>query len=469
MLYTAKCGLRLASLSVLAGVLGCLSFAFSNAQLYTVCPSGCPFTKIQAALDAAKDGDTITVGPGVYREQLKITKSVSLVGADPAQVRLMPPASIQGLSLIQVGELIGELTLEHLRLEGFTLYQADQLVTNAVQVYDALVRRFTFRNNRVLTSREVTWRASLWGDEVTIERNVFNQGSVLDVAGQKIRLINNDLFGTLVNPFLGDEGNEALVEGNTFREEGLLVSGNTVVRRNQFRSAGVGIDVGGGMEVEFVQVLENEFIGPGLLTEDFFERSAIRVGNSGDRVLIEGNRIANYDVGILIDGWFQPSPETIIRRNEISQGIVGILVRDQKRYPTRIEIVENKIDRQVLPSPAGEERPNLVGAGVFVRWDVAHIEILLQGNIITLGDMGVGLAPESGKFELRGNTIRDNAGWGVWVAVPPCSVWSDPAKVQVTGSGNDISNNGKKLPAEAKQVGDGEGNVCPKELTSLKK
>jgi hypothetical protein len=83
--------------------------------------------------------------------------------------------------------------------------------------------------------------------------------------------------------------------------------------------------------------------------------------------------------------------------------------------------------------------------------------------------MGVGLAPESGKFELRGNTIRDNAGWGVWVAVPPCSVWSDPAKVQVTGSGNDISDNGKKLPAEAKQVGDGEGNVCPKELTSLKK
>jgi hypothetical protein len=39
----------------------------------------------------------------------------------------------------------------------------------------------------------------------------------------------------------------------------------------------------------------------------------------------------------------------------------------------------------------------------------------------------------------------------------------------VTGFGNEIVNNGKRLKPEEKQVGDGEGNVCPKELMSLKR
>jgi hypothetical protein len=37
------------------------------------------------------------------------------------------------------------------------------------------------------------------------------------------------------------------------------------------------------------------------------------------------------------------------------------------------------------------------------------------------------------------------------------------------GWGNNISNNGKRLKPEEKRVGDGEGNVCPKELMSLKR
>ncbi len=39
-------------------------------QPYTVCPSGCPYSSIQEAINDAFPGDTITVGPGAYKEHL---------------------------------------------------------------------------------------------------------------------------------------------------------------------------------------------------------------------------------------------------------------------------------------------------------------------------------------------------------------------------------------------------------------
>jgi len=46
-----------------------------------VCPSGCSFTTISAALAAARDGDKITVAPGTYAGGFTIEKSVTLKGA----------------------------------------------------------------------------------------------------------------------------------------------------------------------------------------------------------------------------------------------------------------------------------------------------------------------------------------------------------------------------------------------------
>jgi hypothetical protein len=53
----------------------------AEAATLEVCMSGCPFTQIAPALAAAKDGDTISVGPGTYAGGLNIDVSVKLVGA----------------------------------------------------------------------------------------------------------------------------------------------------------------------------------------------------------------------------------------------------------------------------------------------------------------------------------------------------------------------------------------------------
>jgi parallel beta-helix repeat protein len=61
---------------------------------YAVCPSGCLFNRIAPAIQAARAGDTITIGPGIYNENLVITKSVALRGAgqDQTIIRGTDPA-----------------------------------------------------------------------------------------------------------------------------------------------------------------------------------------------------------------------------------------------------------------------------------------------------------------------------------------------------------------------------------------
>jgi Right handed beta helix region len=52
----------------------------------TVCPKNCQFTSIQAAINAASNGDTITIGPGKYSENVVVDKQVTLQGSGDGTV-----------------------------------------------------------------------------------------------------------------------------------------------------------------------------------------------------------------------------------------------------------------------------------------------------------------------------------------------------------------------------------------------
>ncbi len=48
--------------------------------VYTVCLAGCNYSTIQAAIDAAKDGEVVEVGSGTYNENVVVNKSITLRG-----------------------------------------------------------------------------------------------------------------------------------------------------------------------------------------------------------------------------------------------------------------------------------------------------------------------------------------------------------------------------------------------------
>jgi hypothetical protein len=64
---------------VVAVCLGAPGSAWASAK--TVCRKGCAYTSIQAAIVAASPGDTITIGPGSYDENVVVNKSVTLEGS----------------------------------------------------------------------------------------------------------------------------------------------------------------------------------------------------------------------------------------------------------------------------------------------------------------------------------------------------------------------------------------------------
>src|SRR3954469_10895679 len=63
--------------AVLAGCLAAAGPAFAKK---TVCSSGCAFNSIQAAINAASEGATITIGMGTFTENIVVNKPVTLQG-----------------------------------------------------------------------------------------------------------------------------------------------------------------------------------------------------------------------------------------------------------------------------------------------------------------------------------------------------------------------------------------------------
>jgi len=112
--------------------------------------SGCMST-ISAAVSAASAGDTILVGAGTYKEQVTITKSLSLVGASHNSVYLNATGFSNGIFINGMWAAPNAGVADVL-VSGFTVKNATYegiLVANATNV--SLVDNLVSDNNRALT------------------------------------------------------------------------------------------------------------------------------------------------------------------------------------------------------------------------------------------------------------------------------------------------------------------------------
>jgi parallel beta-helix repeat protein len=92
--------LKLAALALLVLGLGLGTPVGLAQRTITVCPQGCQYAKIQEAITAASEGDTIQVKAGTYQENLTIIKRLTLQGEGKDKVTIQGTVTILSTKLV---------------------------------------------------------------------------------------------------------------------------------------------------------------------------------------------------------------------------------------------------------------------------------------------------------------------------------------------------------------------------------
>jgi len=98
--------------AVILAALAFVSIGCASAATYSVCPSGCDYTSIQAAIDVVGPGDTIEVHSGIYYEHVNVAKQLILRGIDTGTGKPVVDARYSRSAIV--------LSADGITLEGFT-------------------------------------------------------------------------------------------------------------------------------------------------------------------------------------------------------------------------------------------------------------------------------------------------------------------------------------------------------------
>jgi parallel beta-helix repeat protein len=256
--------------------------AQGDAKTITVCTSGCAFTKIQPALDAAMPGDTVLVSTGVYREFLRIKKTVILATEGSVTVRapsentLPQPVitldgakdvrlngfSITGSALAGVSMNGGSALLENNTLSdntlGILISKGASVTLSRNKIGDGIL----VKEKSVLTALHNTIQEGS-GDGILIinssatlrenEISQFEANGVALKANSSMNLIQNTIAANKASGVEVSDASEATLEGNTISQNAyagiMITAGRAKITGNQLTANEWGVRVGGSAEI----------------------------------------------------------------------------------------------------------------------------------------------------------------------------------------------------------------------------
>jgi nitrous oxidase accessory protein len=268
---------------------------------------------IGARIRAAAPGDVIRVGPGVYREHIRIDRPLTLIGA--------PGAIIDGGGS---GDIV-EIAAPDVTLAGFVIRNTGTNLDRENAAIRVLAPRARVERN---TLEDILFGIDLRDAPDSVLRGNRVGGKALDVArrGDGIRLWRSDR--TLIEDNLIHDGRDAVL----WYSRGIAVRGNTALRcrygfhlmysddvtleDNEVEGNSVGIYLmySRGIEVRRNRLIRNR--GP----------SGYGLGlKETDHFVVENNLIVGNRTGIYIDGSpFSPAEPGVFTRNTIAYNDVGL-------------------------------------------------------------------------------------------------------------------------------------------------
>lgn len=268
---------------------------------------------IGRAIAAAAPGETIEIGPGVYREHVRIDKPVTLVG------RGMPVIDGGG-----AGDIV-EITAPDVTIRGFVIRNTGTDLDKENAALRALAPRTTIENS---VFENILFGIDMREAPGSIIRGNRIGGKKLDIArrGDGLRLWRSDR--AIIENNVIHDGRDAIlwystgvtVRGNTSYDcrygLHLMFSDDITIEENVFRGNSVGIYImySAGVEVHRNRLVRNR--GP----------SGYGLGlKEADRYSVSENLVAGNRVGIYIDGSpFTDAKPAVFTRNTIAHNDVGI-------------------------------------------------------------------------------------------------------------------------------------------------
>jgi len=218
---------------------------------------GC-YTSIQAAVDAAADGDTINVQPGTFLEQVTLNKSVHLVGAGAGVSIIkapatLPPSSSQTSVIVNIAG-----SGVNAELAGFTVTGPGPVACGSISA-GIVVRdgaNAAIHNNTIQDVRDSTFSGCQNGVALLVGRQAWSTFGTATIADNTITgyqkggivIDNTGSNATITNNVVTGAGNTAVTAQNGIqisRGATATLSGNTV-SGNSFHLAGNGWDWGAG-------------------------------------------------------------------------------------------------------------------------------------------------------------------------------------------------------------------------------
>lgn len=327
---------------------------------HTVGPSGCPFTRIQTAIDAANTGDTITVAPGTYSETLRIDKSITLDGAGKATI------SGDGNN-----PTISVSNAETVTIQGFTITSRPLSNSGNSGVCITDSSQVTLERNTIAGNGECgIW---IWGDaDVAIRNNAIEDNGdhgvrisgVSNVSLEDSRITHNGRFGISVwgnatveirNTVVSDNDDDGVYIGN----DAEVFIDHASITGNGFY--GIGIVGNAKAKVQNTVISNSEDTGLYITTDSTvtLENNTIR-GNDWHGISIRGTAVVEIR-GNLIDEnrrngvtITESAKATIEGNTIISNGYCGIYAESSSRNLTSCSgntVSGNKVDNYCRAAP----------------------------------------------------------------------------------------------------------------------
>lgn len=249
--FTRRIPFALTLTTVLLTVLGLTPFAFAE----DVCPSGCDFSTIQAAVDAVDAGSRITIKPGTYVENVYVDKELEFYGDDSDPSVTVVDGGAAGPVFVVEGTVGSEVEFTRLTITNGQSEKGGGIKSrhSTVKVVECILldNLATSRGGGIFSKN-----GSLTVSKSTLESN--QADGLTDASGGGIFVRNGDArieHSLLLENAAGDGGGGGL--GNRGGE--VTLDNTTVTANYSVAGTGGGIDnrVGGDLRVTFSTVFGN--------------------------------------------------------------------------------------------------------------------------------------------------------------------------------------------------------------------